>query len=419
MISEKIKIKIINLLISSFFGVIWIFWLLLSFNLRPVWNIGEIVILGQFEYIYLISLFFIYVFLYSPEYCQNSWRSIKFLSIIAGLVFVDVLFLFAIEIITRNIQFDYYYWLSIIRSSIWLLSLKMIFLCANGIIVGFFVYHTMSKWRKFQEMVDKFSSVHLFNKKRFLRAGIIFLISSLVFTGIYLNSYFSSILLENYYLLGGIVFLIQTILYKMNTSRHRSSVDQILDIFLLALIDILGISFFNIKYLEIFTSDIQNGVEMIGFWILLLAYLLSLVRFLSRTNLSDKFEEILQKSETISLPNAVEKNEIASSEIHSIKEKNGTYDLNEICCPKCQKSFNYSEDILNVFEQRTLIFCPHCGNKIWWYDLTRDSNQRIFLQHQHVINELRKLSDEEGLVKKQLKHKNNLPKDISAFNSEK
>jgi len=140
---------------------------------------------------------------------------------------------------------------------------------------------------------------------------------------------------------------------------------------------------------------------------------------LNRTYLSDKFEEILGKYDKISFQNSNELNETIASENHSIKQKNEIYDLNEISCPKCQKSFNFSGDIINVFEKRTLIFCPHCGNKLWWYDLDNDSNQMIILHHQQIINELRKLSEEEGMEKRQKKPKIDLLNDISANNSEK
>ena len=413
MIYEK-KIKITNLLISSIIGMIWVSWLIFSFNLRSILNFGETYILGQFDYIYYISIFFIYIFLYSPENCQNSLRSILFLIKVAVIVFLDVLFLFFIEITTENIQSDYYEWLSFVLINRWLFSLDIIFLLTNGIIVGIMVYQNIIKWRKFNELVKNFSNTSLFNKKRFLQGGIIFLISSLGFTLIYLNSLISSFLFNNYYIIGGIVFILQIILYNGFISRYRAWIHRISDIFIIGLVDILGISFFYAFYLDVFTSYSQNWIDIIGFLILLITYLLSIVLFMSRTYLSDNFEEFLEKIDKKTYQTSNKIIESESSVLSPPKNKSEKNDTNEICCQKCQKSFHFPENIIDVFKKRTSIYCPHCGFRLWWYDLNKDSNQKIISEHREVINELRKTSDEEISVKKK-----NLIKDFPALDSKK
>ena len=399
MIYEK-KIKITNFLISSIIGVIWFSWLIFSLNLRPIWNDGEIYVLGQLDFIYFISFFFIYLFLYSPEYCQNSLRSILYSIKIGLLVFLDVLFLFIIKITNENIQTDYYEWLSFVTINKWLTLVDIIFLLTNGIIIGILVYQNVIKWRKFHEMVRNFSNTSLFNKKRFLYGGMIFLISSLDFTLIYLNSLSSSFLNNHYIIVFGIVFLLQSILYGGFISRHRPWINRVLDMFIIGLVDFLGISFFYSLYLALFKSYSQNWLEIIGFWILLLTYLISIVLFMSRTYLSDNFEEFLEKFDNKTSQNSNKKNETESSVIDLTKDKSDKTEkneMNEIFCRKCQKSFNYPEDILNVFNKRTSIYCPHCGFRLWWYELNKNSNQKIISEHRQVINELRKKSDEEIL----------------------
>jgi len=81
--------------------------------------------------------------------------------------------------------------------------------------------------------------------------------------------------------------------------------------------------------------------------------------------------------------------------IHPPKNKREKNDITEIHCRKCQMPFNFQEDILEVFKKRASIYCPHCGFRIWWYELNKDSNQKIISEHQKVINELRNKSDEE------------------------
>ena len=391
----KKKIKIKNLLISSIIGMVWFSWLIFSFNLRPIWIIGETYILGQFDYIYFISFFFIYLFLYSPEYCQNSLRSILYSIKVGVIVYLNVLFLFTIKLTNEIIQTDYYEWLSFISINRWLTSLDIIFLLTNGIIIGILVYQNIIKWRKFHEMVKNFSNTSLFNKKRFLYGGIIFLISSLGFTLIYLNFLSSSYLFSNYYLIFGIVFLLQSILYGGFISRHRAWINRFLDMFIIGLVDILGISFFYAFYLDLFKSYSQNWLEIIGFLILLLTYLISIVRFMGRTYLSDKFEEFLEKSDKETSKNTNKMNETESSVTYSTKNKSEKKKMNEIYCQRCQNSFNFPENILNVINKRTSIYCPHCGFRLWWYELNKDINQGIISEHQQVINELRKKTDEE------------------------
>lgn len=411
------KIKITNLLISSIIGMIWFSWLFFSFNLRPIFKIGETTILGQVEYIYYISIFFIYLFLYSPENCQNSLRSILFFIKVGVLVFLDILFLFAIGLTADHMQSDYYIWLSHVSIFRWSLSFDIIFLLTNGIIVGFLVYQNIIKWRKFHDLLKDFSNTPIYNKNRILQGGIIFLISSLGFTLIYLKSLISSFLFNNYYIIGGIVFLLQIILYIGFISRNRAWINRILDIFIIGLVDILGISFFYAFYLDVFRPYPQNWIEIIGFWILLLTYLISIVLFMSRTYLSDNFEEFLEKFDKKTSQNSKKMNETESSEIYPTNnrsEKNDMNKLNEIYCQKCQKSFSSPEDILNVFKKRTSIYCPHCGYRLWWYELNKDSNKIIISEHQQVINELRKKSDEEMLL-----NKKKLVNDFPALDSEK
>jgi len=70
-----------------------------------------------------------------------------------------------------------------------------------------------------------------------------------------------------------------------------------LDILIIGLVDALGISFFYAYYLDLSTPSSQNWLEIIGFWILLLTYLILIVLFMNRTYLSDNFEEFLENDD--------------------------------------------------------------------------------------------------------------------------
>ena len=67
-------------------------------------------------------------------------------------------------------------------------------------------------------------------------------------------------------------------------------------------------------------------------------------------------------------------------------------------CPQCKTNINNS--IIQQLNENYVLFCPHCGTKIFQKDLSMKSSEDIYMNHQNVMKSLNNISEEHTRLKK-------------------